>query len=269
MPLNDGTLVEEKYGGSTSSWNDIVAIDCNGSTIVGLKKDGTVLATGRNEHGECAVEKWNHVIKVAMGAYNCYGLRDDGTVLVSGEDDFGTIKAASWDNIIDIAAGSRAVIGLRRDGTVVTSGMEANEKNNWCDIVRIFAGPRALIGLKANGTINYLVGHKLEDIVKEGILAFEGIVDVFITPFVLFGRREDGTVAAIWLAKTDNKKADIIASWSDVVGMYAYKTSDVIAVKRDGTLISTDSTVESLLEGVKVFDNISTIVLEREKADKE
>ena len=54
-------------------WTDIVSIDSGYSHTVGLKSDGTVVAAGRTQDGECEVEGWTNIIDVAAS----YGLRLD------------------------------------------------------------------------------------------------------------------------------------------------------------------------------------------------
>ena len=45
-----------------SGWKDIIAISAGDSHIVGLKADGTVVATGYNKYGQCDVSDW--ILKV-------------------------------------------------------------------------------------------------------------------------------------------------------------------------------------------------------------
>lgn len=42
-----------------SDWKDIVAVAVGGNHTVGLCADGTVLAAGSNENGQCNVSGWN------------------------------------------------------------------------------------------------------------------------------------------------------------------------------------------------------------------
>lgn len=40
-------------------WNDMIAVSADGDHIVALKSDGTVLAVGENDDGECDVTHWD------------------------------------------------------------------------------------------------------------------------------------------------------------------------------------------------------------------
>jgi alpha-tubulin suppressor-like RCC1 family protein len=44
-----------------SSWNDIYAISAGVNHTIGLKSDGTVIATGENENGQCAVSSFKDI----------------------------------------------------------------------------------------------------------------------------------------------------------------------------------------------------------------
>ena len=48
---------------------------------VGLKADGTVVAVGYNDDGECDVGNWTGIIQVAAGGYHTVGLKSDGTMV--------------------------------------------------------------------------------------------------------------------------------------------------------------------------------------------
>ena len=49
-----------------------------------LKSDGTVVAAGEHDYGECDVSDWTDIIAVWAGCGRTVGLRADGTVIVTG-----------------------------------------------------------------------------------------------------------------------------------------------------------------------------------------
>lgn len=53
-----------------SDWDDIVAISAGRYNTIGLKSDGTVVATGNNKFNQCNVSEWKD-IKVPNINY-CY-----------------------------------------------------------------------------------------------------------------------------------------------------------------------------------------------------
>ena len=56
---------------------------------MGLKTDGTVVAVGYNEYGQCDVDDWTDIVQVAAGYIHTVGLRSDGTVVAVGYNDDG------------------------------------------------------------------------------------------------------------------------------------------------------------------------------------
>lgn len=70
-------------------WTDIVAIATGGYHVVGLKSDGTVVATGRTSDGQCNVSKWTDIVAVYTGSSHTIGLKADGTLVATGDNDHG------------------------------------------------------------------------------------------------------------------------------------------------------------------------------------
>ena len=58
----DGTVAESGCERcDVSGWTDIVQVAQTGSSIVGLKSDGTAVAVGDNEYGQCDVSDWKGI----------------------------------------------------------------------------------------------------------------------------------------------------------------------------------------------------------------
>ena len=66
---------------------------------MGLRSDGTVVATGDINHGECNVDGWTNIVAVAAGWGHTVGLRSDGTVVAAGRNDEGQCNVSDWKNI--------------------------------------------------------------------------------------------------------------------------------------------------------------------------
>ena len=56
---------------------------------VGLKSDGTVVATGKNEDGRCDVSDWSDIVAVSAGDDHTVGLKSNGTVVATGDNSKG------------------------------------------------------------------------------------------------------------------------------------------------------------------------------------
>lgn len=91
---NDGSVIyaywdkEDSDLGSIlkpiDSWENIIAIDYSQNHFVGLKIDGTVVATGDNSYGKCDVSEWTDIISIVAGPTYTAGLRSNGEVVYCG-----------------------------------------------------------------------------------------------------------------------------------------------------------------------------------------
>ncbi|MBD4424868.1 chromosome condensation regulator, partial [Xanthomonas citri pv. citri] len=54
--------------------------------VLGLMKDGRVLAAGDDSHGQCRTQAWRKVVAIAAGSRHSLGLRSDGSILTAGYD---------------------------------------------------------------------------------------------------------------------------------------------------------------------------------------
>jgi hypothetical protein len=89
---------------------------------VGLKSDGTVVAVGINENGQCNVGSWTDIIQVAAGWGHTVGVKSARTVVAVGENCGGQCDVGNWTDIVQIAAGQLHTVGLESDRTVVAAG---------------------------------------------------------------------------------------------------------------------------------------------------
>ena len=101
-------------------------VAAGGYHTVGLQSDGTVVATGDNESGQCDVGDWENIIQVAAGELHTVGLKTDGTVVAVGDNSYGQCNVSGWEDIIQVAAGGYHTVGLKSDGTVVAVGLSTS-----------------------------------------------------------------------------------------------------------------------------------------------
>ena len=124
---------------------------------VGLKSDGTVVAEGNHDSGQCDVAGWQDIVAVAANAHYTLGLKSDGTVVATeytGKYDYGQCNVGGWRGIVAVAAGFSHAVGLKSDGTVVAVGDNYNHKcsvGGWRNIVAVAAGDAHTVGLKSDG----------------------------------------------------------------------------------------------------------------------
>jgi hypothetical protein len=91
---------------------------------VGLKANGTVVATGYYDYGQTDVSGWTDIVRVAAGGGHTVGIRADGTVVSVGLNDDRQCDNGDWTDVRSVAAGNFHTVGLRNDGTVVAAGVE-------------------------------------------------------------------------------------------------------------------------------------------------
>lgn len=134
----------------TNEWKTVIAIaaggggkdvEGNGHTV-GLRTDGTVVAVGDNQFGQCNVSEWTDIVAIAAGDWHTVGLKADGTVVATGwlkdTSSENACNVSEWKNIVAIAAGTGYTMGLKEDGTIVVvgynEGMQQEEILKWNDI---------------------------------------------------------------------------------------------------------------------------------------
>ena len=76
-----------------------MAVSANIFHTVGLKKDGTVVATGDNKYGQCDVSSWKDIVAVSAGDLHTVGLKKDGTIITTGDNEHGQCNTADWFDI--------------------------------------------------------------------------------------------------------------------------------------------------------------------------
>ena len=151
----DGTAVacgrNQEGQCDVSAWSDLIAIDCGAYHTVGLRRDGTVVATGRNTEGQCNTADWTDVTAVVCTDYNTLGLKADGTVVSAGFQEFPTLSG--WRNIALLGGGSYAVCAVTADGQVLSSH-DAMRSETMRDCVAIDVSTGYCIGLSADGALS-------------------------------------------------------------------------------------------------------------------
>lgn len=195
---------------------------------VGLRKDGTVLATGTSQNGECRVGDWKAIVAVAAGMDFSVGLKQDGTVVSTGHD------VSGWKDIVAVSAGSSHVVGLKKNGTVVAAGFNSDGQCNvagWNDIIAISAGGYQTLGLKKDGTV-VAVGSNQQG--QCNVASWKDIIAISTGEGESAGVRKDGTVVAV--GENNFGQCDV-SQWSDIVAISANRGT--VGLKKDGTVVAT------------------------------
>ena len=222
---------------SFALWNDIAKRDSIGAGdyyTIGLKADGTVIATGENDDGQCDVFDWTDIVAISAGYYHTVGLKADGTVVAVGDDQDGQCVVSDWADIVAISAGGNHTVGLKADGTIVAVGYNKDgqcDVSVWTDIVAISAGGWHTVGLKADGIV-VAVGSN-----KDGqcdVSDWADIVSISVGASHTVGLKADGTVVAVGHNRYGQCN---VSSWSNIVTV-ACGDYHTVGVKADGTVVA-------------------------------
>jgi len=215
--------------------NDKTIISGGNSHTAGLKSDGTVVAVGDNDYGQCNVDGWTDIVAVSTGDSHTVGLKSDGTVVAVGNNWDGQCEVDDWTDIVAVSAGDSHTVGLKSDGTVVAVGDNNNgqcEVAGWTDIVAVSAGNPYTAGLKSDGTVvavgsNWYGQCEVDD--------WKDVTTVFAGGWHTIGLKSDGTVIAVG----NNRNGECnVATWVDIVAVSA-GYSHTIGLKSDGTVVAT------------------------------
>ena len=241
------------WGGSESASQRAYArqhktISANDYHTVGLKSDGTVVATGKNDDGQCDVNDWRDIISVDTGIFHTVGLKSDGTVVTTGDDD----EVCFWKDIVLVVAGDYHTFGLNSDGTVLATSEDIDDEcnvSNWSDIIALSTKDLHTVGLKSDGTV-VATGDNSEG--QCNVSNWRNIVSVKVNDYHTVGLKSDGTVVAVG---QNNRGQCDVSGWRDIVSIQAEAFS-TIGLKADGTVVSTN---KNDIIKMKKWNNIISI----------
>ena len=225
---------------------------------IGVKSDGSVIAVGDNDYGQCDVKDWEDIIEFANGFRHTVGLKSDGTVIAIGRNAYGQCDVSDWKDIVAIAAGDEHTVGLKADGTVVAVGYKDDtvsfgrcDVSDWKDIVGISAGIDHTVGLKADGTVE-AVG--LKNYGQCDVFGWTDIVGIVAGGGHTVGLRADGTVVAVgmnYYGQCD------VQDWTDIVAISA-GSEHTVGLKSDGTVVAVGNNYYGLCD-VQDWEDIVAI----------
>lgn len=216
---------------------------------VGVRSDGTVVATGRNKVGQCNVQGWREVAAVSAGGWHPLALRFDGTVVAAGSDYFGQCRVGDWTDIVSISGGSSHSVGLRADGTAVAVGFDRFgqcQVSGWTDLIAVAAGCTHTVGLRRDGSV---VAVGANDYGQCDVEGWTDIVMISASELNTVGLRADGTVVAA--GSTEFGQCEV-GEWKDIVAVSTYANSvragdeaiyfaHTVGLRADGTAVVTGS----------------------------
>lgn len=231
---------------------------------VGMKSNGSVVAAGKNNKGQCNVTNSKHVKAIEVGINRTYILKEDGTVTCLGDSYF----FDKWTNIVAIASGPYHVAGLSAIGTVVTDSIiYEKEVSRWKNITAIAASIDSIVGLKSDGTVVAAINDRDEDKCfgkkeqsKYDVSDWRDIISIAaydnnISGVTILGLRSDGTVVG---TNRREKVYSEVTDWKDISVIAVGKSHRVVGLRANGTVISTFSSEN---EKISEWQDIAVIAL--------
>jgi alpha-tubulin suppressor-like RCC1 family protein len=88
------------YIEGVTDWTDIVAIAAGGSHTVGLKSDGTCVATSHYLDYISGVTNWTDIVAISAGGSHTVGLKSDGTCVATGS--YNNIEGVTGWTLINV-----------------------------------------------------------------------------------------------------------------------------------------------------------------------
>ena len=248
-----------------SGWEDITGVTAGAYHVIGIKEDGTVVANGRNDHGQCDVAHWTDIVQVETGFVFTAGLRGDGTVCVAGDEDLR--KAVSgWRDVVKISASDDHVVGLKSDGTLVAAGGNANgecEVSTFTD-VKLFTANTKDVGnftfaIGGDGTVYCTAAEGWDGII--GYLSeLVGPGEGQMKPTGLYGdygalilTSDDGAFQGV--GANNNEQLSRAEEWDTGTMTELYVGNFTLGLKRDGT-VEFAGTSGSVLAQVTSWKNV-------------
>ena len=198
-------------------WHDIKNISAGYSHIVGMKRDGTVVACGDNRFGQCNVSSWSNIKYVQ--AYHTWtlGVKNDGSVIYTGDERF-------LNDFTDIEkVDDYYVIGIKKNKTLVV----ADKFDSWRDIdptewllslqnvKKIRTNYAMIVILFEDGTVKC---NQYEKGVINTTDTWYDVIDIATDGNYIVGISRDGTVVAATAEKIMPKSMDINDAVSVVYG---------------------------------------------------
>jgi alpha-tubulin suppressor-like RCC1 family protein len=102
----EGTIVKKigkdwAHEDSVTGWTGIIDISGGDEHTIGLREDGTVAYTGKNDKDQCNVAGWKDVVAICAGQYHSVGLLKDGSLVATGQNHSGECNVSGMNYWVD------------------------------------------------------------------------------------------------------------------------------------------------------------------------
>lgn len=232
---NDGTVICLGAGGmDTSGWKNIIQLAARDNFAVGLKSDGTLVATGDLSHGEGDVYNWRNVAQVDCGYQHTVAVTADGSVYYAGTNLHGRANCENWSNVVRVLAGSDHLAAILSDGSVVAAGYAADgrlDTGSFSDIITGDVGGGSTFCVRRDGTV-LVTGANMKG--EDNVQDWTNIVAISASGEHTAGLRSDGTVVAT--GSNEYGQCDT-EGWRNIVAIAA-GGNFTVGVQADGVVVA-------------------------------
>ena len=227
---------------SSVGLSDVQSIAAGDDHSLALRKDGTVVAWGANNKGQCSVPVGlSGVVAIGSGCFADHSLavRKDGSVVAWGANEYGECDVPTGlTGVVAVCAGKQHSLALKADGTVVAWG---SDRHGQCSvpsqvshITAIAAGALLSVALRKDG-LALAWGANASG--KSKVPAqFSGVTAIATGGLLSLALRKDGSVVP-W-TPTGASPVEVPQSVSSGVASLSAGDEHVLALTHDGSVIA-------------------------------
>jgi hypothetical protein len=140
--------------------NDFVDVAAGKYHGLAIRSNGSLVAWGYNDYGQCNVPEGNDFIAIAGGSRHSLALRSNGLIVGFGDNTLGQIDVPEGNDYVAIACGDYHNLAINKQGSVVGWGgyndygeCDAPQPDSGTTFVTISAGSYHSLGLQSDGTV--------------------------------------------------------------------------------------------------------------------
>lgn len=225
---------------SVDGWTDIVALSA-AHHVLGLKKDGTVVAAGSAYFGSAEnydFSDWKNVTEL----YDILGMEEGAAALRSDGYVLSLNMPFSWSgeakNLTALSCAPYLWLGLKNDGTVICRGVDAglvaDEIKGWTSVTQVCAGSGTAAALRADGTV--LTAGQFG---RNDVGSWRNITAIYLDQNQnLFGVDADGNMHCCCQGTVNPIDEASVGSWKNIVKLCFGWGGSVLGLRADGTLVA-------------------------------